>query len=689
MMDNEERRSPAAGRVPVETLVEICGNDPGVPAFEAESLDVSGRGMHVRTAYLPEEGAPLVCRFEDRGREIVVEGVVAWRQEQARGGEFGIQFTALDSGSVDALRELCGADAAREDAVEEDAPQESNGAEAAGAEPGTRVRLHIDGLGSPMKARVRGGGTRKVSVGSNLEFLKVGRHLEIEDLHAGDKRGAHIDCVDVVVDPQTQVPQLVVSLRFDDAESTPEPSVIDTGMGATHRSPLPPPHMPASVEQGRAESDAFDDDFADAELAPEDEVAAEAGALRERFDSIAGSAGVVARNTGATLARAGGVAAQGLGKLFKGAGAKVVELKHKRSEQKEAAPRRTTAVPPSGVLSSRGVRLRPQSSSRDAAPPTEPAPSAPPAKKARAKKVAIAASAVVLLATVIALATRRSEPPPGASQAQAAASTAVPANVDVKQVDEQGNPIVAKRKPGKALSTKKELAAPGKKGVTADVPLFGPKPMATMEPAPLGSAPEEGADPLSLDAEGARELAAAKAAPAAADETFHDKPSKKKAHAHSTKKIRPQDVGPWGHGHVHRPTIHRLRLDAPGAAIQGAIHPTGFTVVIPGRKVMESGRAIARRDKRIARVSTSNTGGGAQISFKFRDGVPGYRVRLRHDFVEFLISAPKKGGTSSTKAHHHKKHHHHSSKKSSKAHHTSTHHSKTSARHHHKKHAKK
>jgi hypothetical protein len=681
MMDNEERRSPAAGRVPVETLVEICGNDPGIPAFEAESLDVSGRGMHVRTAYLPEEGAPLVCRFEDRGREIVVEGVVAWRTEEARGGEFGIQFTALDSGSVDALRELCGTGSAGSDPHDDEGSPDEPDAGASAAEPGARVRLHIDGLGSPMKARVRDGGSRKVSVGSNLEFLKVGRHLEIEDLHAGDKRGAHIDSVDVVVDPATQVPQLVVSLRFDDAESTPEPSVIDTGMSATHRSPLPPPHMPAGIEQGRAESDAFDDDFAEAELAPEDEVAAEAGALRERFDSIAGTAGEVARTTGATLARAGGVAAQGLGRLFKGAGAKVVELKQKRSGQDEAAPRRTTAVPPSGVLSSRGVRLRPQSSSRDAVPATQPAPVPPPAKKSRAKKVAIAASAVVLLATVIALATHKSAPPPGA-KAQAAASPAVPANVDVKQVDEQGNPVVAQRASGKPLSTKKELAEPGKKGVTADVPLFGPKPMATMEPAPLGSAPEEGANPLSLDAEGARELAAAKAAPAAADETFNDKPAKK---ARVKKQIRPQDVGPWGHGHVHKPTIHRLRLDAAGSAIQGAINPTGFTVVIPGRKVMESGRSIARRDKRIARVSTSNTAGGAQISFKFRDGVPGYRVRLRHDFVEFLISAPHKSAPSSTKTSHHK--HHHSSKKSSTAHATSTHHSKKSAKHHnHKKH---
>src|SRR6185295_317157 len=89
--------------------------------------------------------------------------------------------------------------------------------------PGSRVRLHIEGLGSPMKARVRGTTQRSVQVGSNLEFLKVGRRLEIEDLELGIKRGASIDAVNVAVDPQTQVPQLVVVLRYDDgAESTPE-----------------------------------------------------------------------------------------------------------------------------------------------------------------------------------------------------------------------------------------------------------------------------------------------------------------------------------------------------------------------------------------------------------------------------------------------------------------------------------
>ncbi len=669
MTQSDERRVQGVNRVPVSTLVEICGNDPGVPAFEAESVDVSGRGMQVRTAYLPEEGAPLVCRFEDQGREIVVEGIVAWRNEGARGGEFGIQFTALDSNSVGALKELCSADEAPAEAAPADEPEAVDAAQS--VEAGSRVRLHIDGLGSPMKARVRDGGTRKLHVGSNLEFLKVGRHLEIESLEHGGKRSATIDAVDVVIDPGSQVPQLVVALRFDDVEeSTPEPSVIDSAREVTDDDE---PMFAAASHASMAASDDDVDDMMD-----------DANAFKTKLGGVAENAGAVARTTGAAFARAGGVAAVGLGKLFKGAGAKVTELREKRAAAAEAsAPRRTTAAPPSGVLSAQGMRLRPQSSP---AVEVEEPPVTPPWKKPRVKKAAAGAGLAVLLFTVIALAMHKPKAPPGAEPA--AAKTVAVAG-DVQQVDEQGNPIAAEPNaaaaaaaplPGKPLSTPTPEDA--KKGVTADVPLFGPTPMATMEPAPLGSAPDEAADPDGPagapaaeppQTEEQKEMEAAKAVP---DQTFPDSPPS------STKKAKPHDVHPWGRGRVHTPIVHRLRLDGPGGAIEGVVKATGFTVVIPGRKVMESGSGIQKRDKRIARVRTSNSGSGAQITFQFRDGVPGYRVRLRRDFVEFLISAPSKdNGVSSMKGH--AKSHKSSHKKSAKA--TSASHSSKHAKKHHKK----
>src|ERR1043165_142086 len=150
MSERQDRRAPGVNRVTVARVVDICGRDAKVPAFEAESVELSGRGMHVRTPYLPPLGAPLVCRLEDNGREIVVEGSVAWQRDGDGGGEFGVQFTALDSGSVGALKSLGGLSEAEPGGDAKQAPLTPEPS----VEPalaGMAVKLHIDGLGAPMK----------------------------------------------------------------------------------------------------------------------------------------------------------------------------------------------------------------------------------------------------------------------------------------------------------------------------------------------------------------------------------------------------------------------------------------------------------------------------------------------------------------------------------------------------------
>ena len=663
MTEQQERRASGLSRVPLEALVEICGRDVGgAPAFEDESVDVSGRGMHVRTAYLPEIGSPLVCRFEHDGREIVVEGEVAWCDPAERGGEFGIKFTALDSGSVDALASLCGlGEKQAEPEPEEEEVAVEQGPEA--PEPGARVRLHIDGLGSPMKASVRQGTQRRVHVSSNLEFLKVGRPLELEDLSHGGRRPAEIHAVDVVSDPQSRVPQLVVSLRFSDVEEhTPEPSVIDSEV-STSRSPVRgATFMPVSEPLDMADDMSPE---APAEFPEEDEVIEDAGAMRDRLGVVAAGAGEAAKKTGAVLAHVSVTAASGMGRFFKGAGAKIAEYKRAKSEKAEDRPRRTTAAPPSGVLSVEGRRLRPQS---QAAPKTEASPAPKGGKLAglkhnpKAKKIAGAGALVVLLVTVGVIAMKKPASPPGADVDGPAVSMTVAAESpsgDVTAVDEQGNPIATDQPPAETakLPVLKDAPPASSDGVTADVPLFGPTPMATMEPAPLGPPPELATPEGAGEDEEAKEKAAADQVE---DETWGDKEEKKP----TTSKANPADVKPWGRGRLHLPTIHRLRLDQPGGAIKGAINPTGFTVVVPGVKVMESPRGIEKRDSRIARVKTRNGSSGAEITFQFRESVPGYRVRLRRDFVEFLISAPADSKTGAVKSS--KKSHKKSSKKKSK-----------------------
>ncbi|HWP09748.1 MAG TPA: PilZ domain-containing protein [Polyangiaceae bacterium] len=645
MTQAQERRSPTASRVPLETLVEICGNEPGIPAFEAEALDVSAQGMHLRTAYLPDEGAPLVCRFEDHGREIVVEGVVAWRKESSKGGDFGVAFTALDSRSVDALRDLVKTGAGSEKETGGDAPS------------GSRVRLHIEGLGSPMKARIRSGGTQKIQVGSSLEFLKVGRKLEIEDLDGGGRRSAQIDGVEVVVDARTSVPQLVVALRYEGAlEDTPEPTVTDLGAepvraqslriapeavttDAASASSDADPSPSGDVPEAKAD-DANDDD--DGEESDEDDDVSEALPAATR---AARKVGHAAEHAGNAARDASVAAVRGMGKLFAGASAKLAAL---RSRERPPAKRRT-AKPVEAPASLEGKRLRPQSGkSAESEPETLPAPKAH-------KRTAIGIALVAVAASAGAIALRPAKASKATSEARPAATAlaALPVPSVTAGSTALANGVVPL--PGAnplataaGVEPSAPVVPPGSP-VTANVPLFGPTPLATVEPAPLGPPPSG----ESKGIEAAEQSAAKASAPAiAADEEFpepieHVDGSKKGADGKplDAKNLRPEDVPAWGKGKLHMPTIHRLRLDGPGAELRGVSDATGFTVLVPKRKVMEEGGPIAKRDPRIGRARTTNTPGGAQVRITFRETLPSYRVRLRRDYVEILISAPEESAT--------------------------------------------
>src|SRR5277367_4119994 len=101
MSTDDDRRIQGTTRIPFETLVEV-GGALG-PTFEAQAVDISEEGMHLRTAYLPEVGQPLRCRFEAGSATVHIAGEVVWREEAGRGGEFGIRFTNLDADSAIAL----------------------------------------------------------------------------------------------------------------------------------------------------------------------------------------------------------------------------------------------------------------------------------------------------------------------------------------------------------------------------------------------------------------------------------------------------------------------------------------------------------------------------------------------------------------------------------------------------------
>src|SRR6266480_830626 len=90
-MSTEDRRAPGAARISFDGLVEV-GGALG-PSFEAQAVNVSEDGMQLRTAYLPELGQQVTCRFEATpGQSVITSGEVVWSRGAERGGEFGIRF---------------------------------------------------------------------------------------------------------------------------------------------------------------------------------------------------------------------------------------------------------------------------------------------------------------------------------------------------------------------------------------------------------------------------------------------------------------------------------------------------------------------------------------------------------------------------------------------------------------------
>ena len=351
-------------------MVEV-GSAAG-PSFEAQAVDVSEDGIHLKTSYLPELGQALTCRFETGpDSSVLASGEVVWRHDEGSGGEFGVRFTDLDEESEAALAKI----AAITDQAE--IPVDPAGA---------KVRLHIDGLGSPMRARVKGSNKSELTVGSELGFLQVGKELELEDATSGKKRPARIDRVDVEIDPETKIPQLVVSLKYEDAEDGSCDVAVDD------------------------ESDAGD------------------------LESIE-SAGEKMKSAFARKAAQVTPALMDAMKKMKTAALAYADKKMKKNE--DAAPKRMTAPPPGGALHAAGRKVVRDDAAETPAKIEKGIPFFIAQAELHKKKIMIgtACTAMVLL---FVLATHKSTPPQPVAKANTESGQQAP-----DQAAQAGNPAVS------------------------------------------------------------------------------------------------------------------------------------------------------------------------------------------------------------------------------------------------------
>lgn len=247
MSNAHDRRAPGTARMPFDAMVEMVGTLG--PSYEAQAVNLSEEGMQLRGAYLPEVGQPVMCRF-DAGQDLTVTaaGEVLWREDLGDGGEFGIRFTNLDGASTVALQRVLGM-------VEDAAAAPAPGAVA--NEPGRKVRLHIEGLASPMRARIKDvNGPNGVTAYTELGFLRMDRPLELEDAASGGRRPAMIEKVEVAVDGNSKIPQLVFGLRYDDEEARAARAPSMSSIGAMEVPVEQTPHdTPSDMHARSDESD--------------------------------------------------------------------------------------------------------------------------------------------------------------------------------------------------------------------------------------------------------------------------------------------------------------------------------------------------------------------------------------------------------------------------------------------------
>ncbi len=655
----KDRRDLAAPRLRYEALVEV--GDEEVGGFEAESVDVSLDGMRMRTAYLPENGQTLMCRFDGFGGEIVAEAEVVWCKAEARGGEFGIRFVGLDAHALTLLNDLC--------IPEPSDDEEAEPSTSSGVPVGTRVRLHIEGLGSPMRARIRETAQGEVLIGSNLEFLTVGRGVELEDVEHGQRRIAHIEHVGVDIDPESQVPQLIVALSYEplagalpkpivgreqsytdahhgelttapyrtkvapaddegEAETTPEPTVIDSSaqpsavdtdddfeqlarprrrarvaqippqsVGASD--PEPPPTLHAEADDEHDDGDVDEDDDIEEAL-----LMGAPGTARRATQKV----GELARKLGPKLASAGNNARGALGSIM----SSVRKRRDARRQAKVKAkmPMRVTAPAPTSAAKKGSRRaLREQRSVSPARNSEQPIatdielPDGVPAPVSRKKRTAISAvlAAMAVVAIYFASTQVRGMVSPSPDEVSVAAANTVATRAP-KAPNFPGSPV------GDA---------------TANVPLFGATPLSTTEIVPAPPAPGEASDAAVSSSQGAE-------------------PQQGTPAANLEKE--------WGVGEVNEPTVLRLKMDGTIQGLRGSETANGFTIVVPSRKSVSSAAGLARKDRRIDSVNVVNYPDRAEITLHFKKEVPAFMVRAKGKRLIIEIATKKKKKKKSKKS---------------------------------------
>lgn len=200
MQNAHDRRDEQNPRVPVRVAVEL-GEGDFRDAFAADSLNVSKRGISMRSHCLPDIGSRLLCRLQctDGAEPITAQGEVVWAQlDGESSGEFGLAFLDLDAKTEWMLDEL----------LAEHGSPESNPEN----EPSAPIaKLELEGSPEPIAARMASQDHDSAVFEQELDLLSLGRAVRAHAVGIAGRAGS-IAAVELRL--VGNIPMLAVTVDF-------------------------------------------------------------------------------------------------------------------------------------------------------------------------------------------------------------------------------------------------------------------------------------------------------------------------------------------------------------------------------------------------------------------------------------------------------------------------------------------
>jgi hypothetical protein len=651
---NQEKRDSNEPRKTIRTTVDVTPDDER-DAWQADSVEMSLGGMSLRATVLPEVGELLGMRFKGEPNATVsTRAEVVWAEDKGpRAGAFGVRFIDLPAGAQKSLQRMLA------NAVVEDV---QTGLTL--PPPDARVKLLIQGMDAPLRARVRSADDGEMVVGSDLSFLKLGDKVDIDG--SGSKLSGVIDEVDVEVDPKTRIPRLVLTIDLGTRKKRKEFGVAPTVLADsphTTNTDAQTARTKAAREPVRPVKTALVEDEYTVELKDSKPVSRRAaqpthvlGAEAEDATESRGSAELsldepppgwltqgmrgmrnavdhVSENAGPGVRRALDV---------------VGGLKNRVFGKGNAMSTSDDDVD-DNASSHRGLRPQhPETSTDGDATMSQ--------TGKRNKKVGLYAVVGLVMAAAIVAYASTSGPKVETPHPQVAVGTEATAEAPVPGTDPSAQPGEAQPGDSANLNAQQPRWATTQNPNTPDLAAAATSPNAQVE----GSQPVIQYAParpmrapgVAVNRPMAQRPMAAPARPMMQQRVVVQQPNQRVVIQQPSQRVAmaPQAVQQaparpvvFGNPSVRNGTVLRLRMDGPIAVIYGVgARGAQITLSVPGRHSLDAAAPFVSQDARIARAAVLNSGAGANLTLSFREAAPPFVARSHGNVLE-LVLAPTPG----------------------------------------------